>query len=104
MTNFSLIISDKAAVDLSEIILFRKIDLSSPNYAELLLKKIRAETSKLKELPFLFPLVRDEILAARGIRKLSIDNILIFYIVSEIEKDVTLIRILHGRRDWINLL
>lgn len=104
MTNFELLISDTAADDLSEIISYRKNELSSPNSAELLLKKLRNETSKLKELPFLFPLVEDEILAARGIRKLIIDNILIFHIVSEIEKNVTIIRILHAKRDWINLL
>ncbi len=104
MKNFSLIISDTAAKDLSEIISYLKNELSYPDSAKLLLKKIRKETSKLKELPFLFPLVEDEILAARKIRKLSIDNILIFYILTENEKTVTVIRILHARRDWINLL
>ncbi|RKX83141.1 MAG: type II toxin-antitoxin system RelE/ParE family toxin [Spirochaetes bacterium] len=104
MKNFSLIISDTAAKDLSEINSYLKNELSYPDSAKLLLKKIRKETSKLKELPFLFPLVADEILAARKIRKLSIDNILIFYILTENEKTVTVIRILHARRDWINLL
>ena len=104
MTNFSLLISDTAANDLSEIVSYLRNELSYPNSAELLVKKVRSETSKLKELPFLFPLVEDEILAARGIRKLSIDNILIFYIISESKKNVTIIRILHARRDWINLL
>lgn len=104
MTNFSLLISDTAANDLLEIISYLRNELSFPNSAELLVKKVRSETSKLKKLHFLFPLVEDEILAARGIRKLSIDNILIFYIISESKKNVTIIRILHARRDWINLL
>ena len=104
MTNFSLLISDTAARDLSEIIAYLKNELSYPNSADLLLEKVRIETSKLKKLPFLFPLVEDEILAAGRIRKLSIGNILIFHVVSEIEKKVTIIRILHARRDWINLL
>lgn len=104
MTNFNLLISDTAANDLSEIILYLKSKLSVPNSAELLVQKVRTETSKLKGFPFLFPLVKDEILAARGIRKLSIDNIIIFYIASKIEKNVTIIRVLHAKRDWVNLL
>ena len=104
MTNFSLIITDTAADDFSEIISYRKNELSIPNSAELLIKKVRTELSKLKKLPFLFPLVKDEILAARGIRKLSIENLVVFHIVSETEKSVTIIRILHAGRDWINLL
>jgi len=104
MKFFSLTISDTAAKDLSEIISYLKIELSYPDSAKLLLKKIRKETSKLKELPFLFPLVEDEIFAARKIRKLSIDNILIFYIVNESKKTVSVIRILYARRDWINLI
>lgn len=104
MFNFSLLISDTAAKDLSQIISYLKNELSYPNSAELLLKKIRKETSKLKKKPFLFPLLQDEILAARRIRKLSIDNILIFYIINKSDKTVTVIRILHAKRDWINLL
>jgi len=104
MTNFRLIITDTAAEDFSKIISYRKNELSFPNSAEILIKKVRTETSKLKELPYLFPHVKDEILATKGIRKLSINNILIFYIVSEIDKEVTIIRILHAKRDWINLL
>jgi len=104
MTNFSLIITDTATKDFSEIISYRENELSIPNSVEILIKEVRAETSKLKGLPFLFPFVKDEILAARGIRKLSIENLVVFHIVSETEKSVTVIRILHARRDWINLL
>ena len=104
MQNFNLIISNTAAKDLSEIFFYLKNELSYPGSAKLLLKKIRKETSKLKKLPFLFPLVKDEILAARKIRKISIDNILIFYIINESNKTVSVIRILHARRDWIKFL
>ena len=104
MQNFNLIISNTAAKDLSKIISYLKNELSYPDSAKLLLKKIRKETSKLKKLPSLFPLVKDEILAARKIRKISIDNILIFYIINESNKTVSVILILHARRDWIKFL
>lgn len=104
MKYFNLLISDTAEKDLLEIISYLKNELSYPNSAKLLLNKIRKETSKLKNMPFLYPLLQDEILAARGIRKLCIDNIIIFYIITEKDKNITVIRILHAKRDWINLL
>ncbi len=104
MKKFSLLIAETAAKDFSEIIHYRINDLSSPNSAESLIKKVRTEISRLMELPFLYPLVSDEILAAKGIRKLNIENLLVFYTVSEEERSITIIRILYARRDWINLL
>jgi len=104
MTQYNLLITDTATKDLLDIVSYRKNELSFPGSAELLIKKVRLETSRLKEFPFLFPLVEDEILAGRGIRKLSIDRIIIFHIVSEVERNVTILRILHAKRDWVHVL
>ena len=48
--------------------------------------------------------VADERLAAMGVRKLLVDNYLVFYVVSECAAVVTVLRILHARTDWTDLL
>lgn len=49
-------------------------------------------------------LVADEMLAYKGIRKIMMDNYIVFFIVNEESKIVTIVRILYGRYDWMNLL
>ena len=58
----------------------------------------------LAEMPTRYAMVADEHLAAQGIRKLPVENYIVFYVVSEQDKTVTVIRILYGRRDWEQLL
>ncbi len=49
-------------------------------------------------------LVKDEVLSSRGIRRLLVDNYMIFYVVDDSKKKVTVIRILYFRRDWESLI
>ncbi|SPF46518.1 Addiction module toxin, RelE/StbE family (fragment) [Candidatus Desulfosporosinus infrequens] len=66
--------------------------------------KISDEALSLEEMPQRNALVADERLSTAGIRKLLVDNYIIFYVISEKEKTVMIIRILYGRRDWLTLL
>lgn len=55
-------------------------------------------------MPFPHALVKDNRLCQLGIRQVIVDNYIIFYVIREKKKLVTIIRILYSRRDWINLL
>ncbi len=55
-------------------------------------------------MPTRHAVVADEELALQGIRKLIMNNYIVFYVVSEENATVTVVRILYGRRNWINLL
>lgn len=55
-------------------------------------------------MPLRNVLVADDILSYKCIGKIMVDNYIVFYIVNEESKTVTIIRILYGRRNWINLL
>jgi len=46
----------------------------------------------------------DNILANQGIRKITVDNYIVFYNVSDTNKCVTIIRILYGKRNWKDVL
>jgi plasmid stabilization system protein ParE len=78
--------------------------LKAPEAAKNLLFDTERQLKVLEEQPFSCPLVQDEILAMKGIRSLVVNNYLVFYIVKESEKAISVIRFLYGRRDWTSLL
>ena len=63
---------------------------------------IVSEISSLSTMPLRFPHPRDLSLAAKGYRYLTVNNYLVFYIVSG--DTVQIHRILYARRDYSRLL
>jgi len=78
--------------------------LNNPIAAERRLSLIDDAIASLKETPGRFPLVRDDYLASKGYRMIVVKNHLVFFIVREKEKAVSVMRVLYGRRDWMHLL
>lgn len=68
------------------------------------INKIGDAIYNLDNIPFSNSLVSDERLVTTGIRKIIIDKYIIFYIASEKDKTVSIIRILSLRRNWADLL
>lgn len=104
MSRYRVEITEPAENDLSEIGWYITKELLEPSIAEKTVNKIGEAIFSLEEFPFRNALVADERLAKQGIRKIIIDNYIAFYIVEEEFKIVTILRILYGKRDWINLL
>ncbi|OQA44397.1 MAG: Plasmid stabilization system protein [Spirochaetes bacterium ADurb.Bin315] len=78
--------------------------LKAPATAGKLLDTIEHEVEALSENPYMFSTSRDENLAHRGIRHFSVKNYMLFYTIKEETKTVTVLRFLHARRNWIQLL
>lgn len=104
MGKYYLEITEPAENDIFEIKRYISEELLEPRVAERIIDKIAEGILELEEMPLRNALVLDEGLALDGIRKLIIDNYIVFYIVDEGKQTVTIIRILYGRRDWANLL
>jgi toxin ParE1/3/4 len=104
MSSYSIEIAEPAENDLSEIAWYIAKELLEPGTAKRTIDKIGAVIITLEEMPLRYAVAVDEKLAAQGIRKIIIDNYIVFYIVEEERKTVTIIRILYGRRDWLSLL
>ena len=79
-------------------------ELLEPETARKVVAKIANSINALEDMPLRNPIVMDNGLASIGIRKIVVDNYIVFYIVSVKSKTVTVIRILNSRRDWLNLL
>ncbi|MEN6467828.1 MAG: type II toxin-antitoxin system RelE/ParE family toxin [Smithella sp.] len=89
-----------AGDDLREIINY--IALDNPVAAITLLDKIENSLSGLISFPLPGKIPAEEALAGMGYRFLAVSNYLVFYTVEE--KIIWVHRIIHGVRNYINLL
>ena len=104
MVEYKIELAIKAKNDMREVHAYITNNLKETNIADKLLGKIETEILTLKHMPLRHAVERDEQLKHRKLRKLIVDNYLIFYIVKEKTKTVFIVRVLYARRDWINLL
>ena len=104
MSKYQIEITYPAENDLREIGNYITHELLEPETAKKIVNKIGAAIFSLEELPQRNSLVSDERLAHQGIRKIVVDNFIVFYIISEEDKILTIVRILYIKRDWMNLL
>lgn len=104
MLRYNLVIAEAAEADLDGIADYISYELKEPTTALKQLARIQEAMATLEELPERHSLVQDKYLAAKGIRKLPIDNYLIFYTVNKSTNTVNIVRVLHGRRDWESIL
>lgn len=104
MSKFNIEITEPAEKDIYEIRRYITEELLEASIAKKVINKIGETIISLEEYPLRHSLVIDERLSELGIRKILIDNYVIFYIVDEKLKTVTIIRILYGKRDWLSLL
>ncbi len=104
MNKYNIEITEPAEHDLKEIVRYISIELRDSHAAESVMGRIGSAIYGLADMPLCNPLVLDERLSIQGIRKIVVDHYLVFYVVTEGNRTVTIIRVLYSRRDWINLL
>ena len=102
MKKYNIEYSKESKEDLIGIKQYIKYNLQEPETANKLISKIRKSIKTLKENPEIYAIIDDDIIRKLEIRKLIVDNYIIFY---RIKNDSTeIVRIMYGRRNWINLL
>jgi toxin ParE1/3/4 len=104
MSAYNIEITEPAEKDLYEIGVYISKELLEPETAKKVVFKIAKGIITLEDMPLRSAIVADDRLVYKGIRRILVDNYIVFYIVTEDSKTVTIIRILYSRRDWLNLL
>lgn len=104
MIKYNVIIELPAENDLMEVFNYITDILKEPAVAKRLFLGIKEQILKLDELPFRHAVISEEPYSSAGIRKIPIENYLIFYSVDDTEKEVHILRILYDRREWQNLI
>ena len=102
MVKYNIEYSKESKQDLIGIKQYIKYNLQEPETAQKLISKIRNEINNLKHNPEIHSIIDDDLIKKIEIRKLIVNNYIIFY---RIKKDnIEIVRIMYGKRNWINLL
>jgi len=101
---FKLIFSKLYHSDLDESHDYISNKLQNRIAADRLIMEAKKKIIEVRNNPAHRPLVNDKYLASLGYRLKVIKNYLLFYIISEDNKHIKIIRFLYGKRDWMNIL
>ena len=102
MKKYNIEYSMEAKQDLMDIKRYIKYNLQEPNTAQTLITKIKKEIDSLKDNPEMYSIIDDDIIKRFKIRKLVVDNYIVFYRIND--KNIQIVRVMYGRRNWITLL
>ncbi|MBF0980371.1 MAG: type II toxin-antitoxin system RelE/ParE family toxin [Clostridiales bacterium] len=94
---YKIIFSYNAKKDLICIMRYIREELFAPGSAEKLSNKILASIKTLDEMPMRCRLCEQENWKLLGLRFLSVDNYLVFYVPDEEHKLVKIYRIIYGK-------
>ena len=100
MTSYKIVVQRSAQNDLHGAWEYIAIELREPAIAARVLNKLEQAIMSLSEMPHRYAALADKLLKSKEIRRLPVENYLVFYIVQEDTKTVSVLRVLHGRRDW----
>lgn len=102
MKQYNIEYSNEARQDLIDIKRYIKYNLQEPTIAKKLISKIRGEIDKLKVDPEIYAIIDDDFIKKFEIRKIIVDNYIVFYRIKN--SNIQVVRVMYGRRNWINLL
>ncbi len=102
MKKYNIEYSMESKQDLIDIKRYIKYNLQEPNTAQKLITKIKREIDSLKDNPEMYSVIDDDIIKRFKIRKLVVDNYIVFYRIND--ENIQIVRVMYGRRNWITLL
>ena len=104
MGHYEIFVYDSAKQDIRDAIEYISKTLRESETAYNMWHRFRGEIFSLADMPERYQIVSDCYLASLGFRVTSVGNYLIFYVVREKSNHVDIIRVLYGKRNWIELL
>ena len=98
-SKYSYNFTEKAERDFDEILRYISFDLANPIAAQNLGRKIFEKIDIVRSFPESCAIVDNEFLSDKTVRKLLVDNYIIYYKANHDEKIITIIRIVYGKRN-----
>ena len=96
---YTVQITSRAETDLRDIYGYITYELLSPPTAVRQLQRLEEEILGLDQMPNRYPAYLEEPWHSRGLRVMSVDNYLVFYISDAVTQTVSVIRVMYGGRD-----
>ena len=101
-SNYYLRIYPRAQQDLDKIFKYIYVDLANPHAAFDLIKELRESCEMLRYFPESCPLVNNEYVKDKTLRKLLVKNYIVFYRIRGYE--IQIVRVLYGMSNYQSLL
>lgn len=101
---YNIIIEKYAQKDLESIYNYICNNLVNKEAAIKLLNKINEKFDSIALFPKSAPLIINNYVKNKNIRKLLIDNYIAFYEVDDIKNEIRIIRIMYGMQNYIDVL
>ncbi|WP_296850800.1 type II toxin-antitoxin system RelE/ParE family toxin [Treponema sp.] len=96
---------EKAEEDLSEIVDYISDTIKNQKVADNLLVGFLQEKDNIAENPYMYPLSDNPVLQNEGYHRfLFYRNFIALYLIDDVEKIVSIMRILYAKRDYANLI
>ena len=102
MKKYNIEYSKESKEDLIRIKQYIKYNLQEPEIANKLISNIKKSIKTLKDNPEIYTIIDDDMIRKLEIRKLIVENYIVFYRIKD--DSIEIVRIMYGRRNWINLL
>lgn len=99
MSRWKVVYTAHADRDLQDIYEYITFSLLEPETAKKSVQRILRAAADLNEMPLRYPLYKKEPWHSKGLRVLSIENYLLFYLSVDPLKTVVIVRIMYGGRD-----
>lgn len=102
--DYKVKITPLALSQLSETVKYISEILLVPETAGKWLDTLQREIASLSSMPNRFPLTDEEPWHSRGIRRYPVKGFIVYYLVDEKSRTVTVTSVIYGRRDQIDAL
>ena len=99
-SRYRILLTRKAHEDIRDIYRYIKEELQNNSSALAIVDEIEKRILLLKEYPLSGSLVSDGVLQKKGYRKLIINNYIALYSVDDHAKEVHIVRVVYGKRDF----
>lgn len=93
----------QALDDLRDLYSYVAFSLKEPATAQKLVNRIRKAARSLDAQPGRYPVVDWEPWQSMGMHRFTVEDFLLFYLIDQSTRTVTLVRIVYGGRDLQNL-
>lgn len=97
---YRILYSPESLDDVRNIGAYIRDELGSPQAAKGLVSKIRDTIRNLSTMPLRHPVVGWEPWRSAGVRRVTVGNHTIFYLVDQDSREVRVLRVLYGRMDF----
>lgn len=96
---YQVMLTPQATEQIHQIVLYIAQTLQEPQIAKQLATLLYKEIAELNFMPERYPLTDEEPWRTYKIHKMSVKNFLIYYLIDEESKVVSITAVIYGRRD-----